>query len=207
MDRKTRQVTIKTLPVTLLTHLIGAPGARRRCSTDAGPWTPVFSHVHFCIKKFSPRRLSHGPPRRTGKKTSCTPPGGNVPSCRCCFRCIPRLSRYTVYTRRERAPWGGGSHYRGCPGIFFLSLLLEANEDREEKEGGRGSGAGTASGRKHLVDREKKRREREGECIRQRKRAGGRKRPLRYPEWHRFFSAVEGAKKCFGRGVKKLKYS
>lgn len=103
-----------------------------------------------------------------------------------------------MYAARTWAPWGGGSHHRGCPSIFFLFFLLGANDDGEGK-GDRG--AGTVQGGNTLWPRRKTAGMR-GETY-QTEKERRRKRPLRYPEWHRFFSAAEGAKNNFREGSKK----
>ena len=80
----------------------------------------------------------------------------------------------------------------------------------EEEGRGGGSGRRNCTRRKHLVDGEKNGRNKGRGMYwikreRKRERKGGRKRPLRYPEWHRFFSAAEGAKNDFREGSKKTK--
>lgn len=169
--KKSRPVIIKTLLVTLPTHLIGAPGARRRHSTDAGPRTPVFSHVHFCIKKFSPRQLSHGPPRRTGKKHPALLPGVT-------HRHVgAALGAFLLYHDAQCVR--GANAHRGVVGAsiegaqVFFSFPFRRGQWRQRRKGG--SGRRNCTRAETPCGRREKQREREGGGghTRQRKREGG----------------------------------
>lgn len=100
----------------------------------------------------------------------------------------------------------GATSGERVPQLFFhLFLLRGPREDDVEKGEGGSQDAGTAPGRKHLVDEEKNSGNERGKSIRWREREREkRNRPLRYPEWHRFRSLAEGAKKTdFQEGSKK----
>lgn len=104
---------------------------------------PCFSHVHFCIKKFSPCHFRTARPRKkTSRALLSAPEGGrdrenNVPICgvsRCSVFLLHRNTRCARMWHR-----GVVEAHRGCPGCFFLSPLLGARRRRRGKGGVQGA--------------------------------------------------------------------